>query len=225
MHQIRDRAERLKEQCNLSVNIGGTYMKYPIRHRLILACALLLAGFAAGCATTITPLPTSDPIPTDGSHGLLIGNIRLAWHGTDKSKGLTQPLDMKWSLEEETQGKRFLLADLPTAGPFVVKLPAGSYRIISIRFHGLWEIWHTMLPTTFQVQPGGCTSLGTWELRRETELLEDWITGQIFKNLEPAQAELQHVLAAGACSTVVASSESFVRSKLVSHNSLVDFEF
>lgn len=202
-------------------------MKYPIRHRLILACAILLAGFAAGCATIVTPLSTSDPISTDGNHGLLIGNIQLAWHGSDKSTGLTQPLNMKWSIEEEARGERFLLADLPTAGPFLVKLPAGSYRVIGIRFDGLWETWHTMLPTTFQVQPRGCTSLGTWKLQREKDLLADWITGQIFKNFEPAQAELQQVLAAGDCSTVVASSESSVRSKLVFHNRRfgVDFEF
>lgn len=187
-------------------------------HRLIPACALLLAGFAAGCATIVTPLSTSNPVSTDGSHGLLIGNIQLAWHGTDKSEGRTKPPDMKWSIREETQGKRFFLADLPTAGPFVVKLPAGYYRVEGISFNGLWETWHTVLPATFQVHPGGCTSLGTWELQRETESFADWITGHVFKDLDPTQGALQQALATSNCPTSAAPLESSVRSKLVFHN-------
>ncbi len=200
-------------------------MNYPIRHSLILASVLFLGEFAVGCTTVVTPLSTSNPISTDGSHGLVIGNIQLVWHGTDRSEGLKQPLGLKWSIEEETQGTHFVLADLPTAGPFVVKLPAGSYRVKGIRFDGLWGTWHTVLPTTFQVHSGGCTSLGTWELLRETESFPEWITGQVFKDLEPTPGELQQIIDMSNCPTLTAQLESSVRSKLAFQNRLGGFEF
>jgi hypothetical protein len=128
---------------------------------------------------------------------------------------------MKWSLEEETEGKHIVLADLPTAGPFVVKLPAGSYRVKGISFEGLWGTWHTVLPTTFQVQSGGCTSLGTWELQRQTESFADWITGHVLKDLDPTHVELQQVLAGRDCSTLAGSP---MRSKLAFQNRMGEFE-
>jgi hypothetical protein len=129
---------------------------------------------------------------------------------------------MKWSLEEETQGTHVVLADLPTASPFVVQLPAGSYHVKGISFTDIWGTWHTVLPTTFQVQAGGCTSLGTWELQRETESFADWITGHVFKDLDETHVELQQVLATQDCS---ASAESPVRSKLGFRNGHGGFEF
>lgn len=182
-----------------------------LRHSLILASVLLLAGFVVSCTTVVKPLSTSDPILTDGNHGLLVGHIRLAWHGPDQPERGKGPVDMNWSLEEETQGTHIVLADLPTAGPFVVKLPAGSYRVTGIRFDGVWGTWHTMLPTILQVQSGGCASLGTWELQREPESLEDWITGHVFKELDPTHVELQQILASRDCSTL---AESTVRTKV-----------
>ncbi len=188
-----------------------------LRQKLVFASVLLLVGFAAGCTTVVKPLSTSDPISADGSHGLLVGHIRLAWHGPDQPEGRKGPVDMNWSLEEETQGKRLVLADLPTAGPFMVKLPVGSYRVSDISFDGIGGIWHTVLPTTFLVQSGRCASLGTWELQRETDSLADWITGHVFKGFEPTHVELQPVLASQDCSTVAGSS---VRSKLAFQNRL-----
>lgn len=187
-------------------------MNYAIlRQKLVLASVLLLAGFAVGCTTVVKPISISEPNPTDGRHGLVVGDIRLAWHGPDQPEGRKGPVDMKWSLEEETQGKHIVLADLPTAGPFVVRLPVGSYRVNHIRFGGIWGTWHTVLPTTFQVQSGGCTSLGTWELLRDNDSLEDWLTGHVFKELNPTHVELQEILASQDCSTL---AESTVRTKL-----------
>ncbi|MFO0698317.1 MAG: hypothetical protein U0236_03735 [Nitrospira sp.] len=200
-------------------------MDYSIRHSFVLATVLVLSGFSGGCTTIVTPLSTADTVPTDGNHGLLIGNMQLAWHGADKSKGLKQPLDMKWSIEEETRGKYFTIANLPTSGPFVVQLPAGSYRVKGISFDGIWGTWHTVLPTAFQIQSGGCTSLGTWELQRETESFADWITGHVFKHSEPTQAELHPALATRDCSIRAASSESSVRTKLGFQNRQGGFEF
>lgn len=185
--------------------------------RLIFASALLLAGGAVSCTTVVTPLSTSDLISTDASHGLLVGHIRLAWDGADKLEGRTKPLKMNWSIEEETKGTHFVLTDLPTAGPFVMKLPVGFYRVNDIRFGGISRIWHTMLPTTFLVESGSCTSLGTWELKQEADSFADWITGRVFKEFDPTHVELQQVLAALDCPTVAASTG---RSKLAFQNRL-----
>jgi hypothetical protein len=200
-------------------------MNHSIHHSLIIANVLLLIVFSAGCATVVTPLSTTDPILTDGNHGLLVGHIRLAWHGPDQPEGRKRPLDMKWSLEEETQGTHIVLADLPTAGPFVVKLPVGSYRVQGISFNGIWGTWHTVLPTAFQIQSGGCTSLGTWELQRESESFAAWITGHVFKHSGPTHAELHPALATRECSMRAASSESSVRTKLGFQNRHGGFEF
>jgi hypothetical protein len=148
---------------------------------------------------------------------MLVADIRLAWHGPDQPEGRKQPVDMKWCLEEETQGKHLVLADLPTAGPFIVKLPVGSYRVSGISFDGIGGIWHTVLPATFLIQSGNCTSLGTWELQREIDSLADWITGHAFKGLESEHVELHQVLASQSCSTVADSS---MRSKLAFQNRL-----
>ena len=185
--------------------------------RLVLMRVLLLAGFAAGCTTVVTPLSISHPSPTDGSHGLLVTEIRLTWHEPDQPEGRKQPVGMKWSLEEETQGKHLVLADLPTAGPFIVKLPVGFYRVSDISFDGAGGIWHTVLPTAFPIQSGSCTSLGTWKLQRETDSLADWITGHVFKEFEPTHVEHQQVLASQGCSTV---GDSSLRSKLAFQNRL-----
>lgn len=194
-------------------------MDYPIlRQSLVLASVLFLSGFVVSCTTIVTPLSKSDSVSVDEGHGLLFGNIRLAWHGTDQPKERKKPMGMKWSLEEETRGNHIVLADLPTAGPFVVKLPAGSYRVNGISFDSFWGIWHTVLPTTFQIQPRGCTSLGTWELERETEFFADWITGQVFDDLEPTQGILQQALATRDCPTLAAPLKSSVRSQLAFQN-------
>ena len=182
-----------------------------LRQLLVVASVVWFLAFAAGCTTVVRPLSASDPIPPDKSQGLVLGHVRLAWHGSNTSPGHTQPVDMKWSLEEETQGKRMVIANLPTAGPFVVTLPVGSYRVKDISFKGVWGTWHTVLPTTFQVQAGGCTSLGTWDLQRETESFADWITGHVFEDLDETHVELQQVLATQDCS---ASDGSPLRNKL-----------
>ena len=201
---------------------GGSFMNHSLYRPLILGSVLWLAGFISGCTTVITPLSISDTISPDENHGLLIGNVQLAWHDPDKLKGRAQRLRMKWSIEEVTQGKRIVIADLPTAGPFVVKLPAGSYRINGIRFEDHWGTWHTMLSTAFQVSPGSCTSLGTWKLQRETESLADWITGHLFKDLEPTHVELQQIVASRDCTTL---AELSVRSRLSFQNRMEGYEF
>lgn len=184
-----------------------------LRHGLVFASVFLLVGFTVACTTIVTPLSTSGSVVRNESYGLVFGNVRLDWHGTSLPERLNQPLAMKWSIEEETRGERFLIRDLPTQGQFVLRLPAGFYRLNSISFDSIGGRWHTVLPITLQVQSGGCVSLGTWELQRETESFAGWITGHVLKDLEPTQAELQQVPFMKDCPTL-AVLESPVRSKL-----------
>ena len=194
-----------------------------IRQRFILASVLLSAGLAAGCTTVVTPLSTSDSMSIDGSHGLLVGHIRFARHGPEQPEERKRPVDMKWSLEEETQGTHIVLADLPTDGPFMVKLPVGSYRVKGISVNGIWGTWHTVLPSTFLVQSGGCTSLGTLELQRKPDSFADRLNyrarlqGARSDNVEP-----QQVLETRTCATV---AESSVRSTSGFENGLGGYEF
>lgn len=187
-----------------------------LRHSLIFSSILFLGGLASGCATVVAPLSTSDRVLTDEHHGLLFGNMRFAWHEHDQSEGLDQPQGMRWTLEEEGRGTRFVISDIPTDGSFVVKLPAGAYHVKGISFDGRGT-WRAMLPTTFQVQPRGCTSLGLWELQSEKRFSE-WITGHVLEDLEPTQGQLQQALATRECPTSSAPLDSAMRSKLAFQN-------
>ncbi|UVT20905.1 MAG: hypothetical protein H8K03_03020 [Nitrospira sp.] len=188
------------------------------RHGLMLASFLFLGGLASGCTTVVAPLSDSATVSTDGSHGLLFGHTRLTWFGTGRTEGIQPPQGMRWTLEEETRGKHVVVADLPTDGPFVLKLPAGSYRVKGISFDSLIGIWHAALPTTFHIQPRGCTSLGIWELQRETRFSTGWITGQVLEDLELTQDELQQALAARDCPSLGVLFDASMRSKLAFQN-------
>ena len=184
-----------------------------LRQRVVLAGVLVLGGLASGCTTVVAPLSDSDTMATDEDHGVLVGQMQLTWHTGDLRKGITQPQVMKWTIEDQAAGRRFVVADLPTDGPFGLKLPAGSYRLISISFDRPRGMWQTMLPTTFHVEPRACTSIGIWALQRDQEF-SGWITGQVLKDLEPVQGESQPLLAKRECSVLSVPLASSMRSKL-----------
>lgn len=141
-------------------------------HSVVVVCIFLVMHVALGCTTV---LPVS-PVDDDEGKGLLFGHMRLVWNEIETSEGFKQPVDMKWLIEEETQGKRFLTVYIPTRGPFTLKLPPGSYRVREISFYRPRGIWRSALPTAFQIQPRGCTSLGTWKLQLQTGFFGGWVT-------------------------------------------------
>lgn len=184
---------------------------YPILRRSFpFLTVLLFAHFPLGC-TTVAPVSPLDAVSTDENHGVLFGNMHVAWNETDRSEGFKQPIDMKWWIEEETQGKRFVTAYIPTQGPFTLKLPAGSYRVREISFYGRRGIWHSALPTTFQIQPRECTSLGTWKIQLQTEYFGGWITREVFNDQELPYHDLQRVVTANNCQTIQAPLEASVK--------------
>ena len=175
-------------------------------HRVMVVCIFFVVHFTLGC-TTVVPV---SPIGADEGHGLLFGNMQLVWNETEDSEGFKQPVDMKWWIEEETQGKRYLTAYIPTQGPFTLKLPAGSYRVREISFYSRRGIWHSALPTTFQIQPRGCTSLGAWKLQLQTGFFGGWVTREV-NSQEPPPQGFQRVVMPDDCTTAQASLDASVR--------------
>ncbi|MDR4466061.1 MAG: hypothetical protein MRJ66_17540 [Nitrospira sp.] len=189
--------------------------------RVVLAGVLVLGGLAGGCATVVAPLSNSDTIAADEGHGVLIGQMQLTWHTADLTEGITQPQRMKWTIEDRAAGKRFVVTDLPTDGSFGLRLPAGSYHLIHISFDRPFDrprgVWHSMLPTTFEVEPRSCTSIGIWALQRDKEF-SGWIMGQVLKKVEPAQSEHHQVLAKRNCPALSVPLAPSMRSKLAFQN-------
>jgi len=190
-------------------------MKAKLLKRSILVAALLLSvSTIAGCTSVVVPLSPEVIAMTDDDDGLLFGHIHLTQDGKDRSTGLRWPIDMKWSIEEKTHKRKLLIAHLPVDGPFVVKLPAGSYRITGISFDSTRGVWHTLLPARFDIQPGACTSLGIWKLQMRTRFFAGWITREVFNGQELAQDDPWKILAARGCPVLAPPLESPVGNSL-----------
>lgn len=177
----------------------------------ILVGLLLLSSLALGCATVIKPVLSSGISAPDGVHGLAFGTIHLIRNGKDQTAGLKWPGSMKWWVEDETDGKRFLIPHLPLDGQFILKLPSGSYRVVDITFNGTRGLWHTLLPTTFRILPNHCTSLGTWELEMQAGFFTGWMTRHVSHEQAVVQDDLGIMVEVKDCPTLIATLESPVK--------------
>jgi hypothetical protein len=184
-------------------------MNYPVfRRSMVLMGILLSVHFALGCATVVSPVSSSEVASVDANHGLLVGTIHLT-HGPGDLKWSRE---MKWWVEEQTSGSRIFIKHLPLEGPFVLKLPPGSYRVTDITFTSIRGLWHTVLPTTFSIQPKACTSLGTWELEMQTGFFSGWMTRHVSHEEKVAHDAIERAFGAEGCPTLVAPLESPVKS-------------
>lgn len=186
-------------------------MSHQILRHGFLRSTLLFAGVTLGCATVVTPISPSDTAKADENHGLLVGTIQLIQAGTAQSAALQWPREMQWWVEEQTSGSRILINHLPLDGPFVLKLPPGSYRVTDITFRSIRGIWHTVLPTTFSIQSEACTTLGIWELEMQTGFFTGWVTRQVSHEQEFDQDEFGRFLDAKGCPTLVAPLDYHVK--------------
>jgi hypothetical protein len=107
---------------------------------------------------------------------------------------------MEWQIEEVTDGKRFLTIHVPTDGPFVVRLPVGSYRVTTMRFHSPEGTWQGVLPTAFEIRPGECTSLGTSILQMQLGFVTGWISRHVLHEQAMSRANHDHLLSGNRCS-------------------------
>jgi len=128
-------------------------MNYPILRRgMVLIGILVSTHFALGCTSVVAPVSHSELATTDKNHGLLVGTIHLTHARKSQPSDSKWSGEMKWWVEEQTSGSRMLIKHLPLNGPFVLKLPPGSYRVTDITLTSVRGLWHTVLPTTFSIQ-------------------------------------------------------------------------
>lgn len=187
-------------------------MNYPILRRSMVFMGILLSvHFAVGCTTVVAPISSADVTTTDENHGFLFGTIHLTRNDKDQSAGLQWPKDMKWLVTEETRGKRFLITPLPIDGSYVVRLPAGSYRLVDVSFNSIRGTWHASLPARFTLRPQECTSLGAWKLQLQTAFVGGWLSRQVMDQPALAPDTLQRLLVGRDCPITVALLKPYVR--------------
>lgn len=156
---------------------------------------LLGASLIFGCTSVITPVRPGDTTPfAKPNHGLVLGRMHLVWNGKDSRTGMGGPLDVKWRIEEETSGAQLVVDHVPADGPFVLDLPAGSYRLTTVSLDNSLGVWQTSLPARFSVRSHECTYLGTWELRMQTAFYSGSITRQVLDQQELAQQDLEAIV-------------------------------
>lgn len=93
------------------------YMKdRTFRHVLLMGALVIGIPFAGGCTTHVVPVSPAEIRIADEDHGVLFGKVHLTRNGQDQSAGLEWPREMKWWVEDEPHGKRFLITHLPIDG-------------------------------------------------------------------------------------------------------------
>lgn len=176
---------------------------------------IVVGGVTFGHSTDAVPSSSAEIHGAADGQGILIGTIhrtvRMKRNGQGHTLDAKWSDDMKWSFEETTTGNRSLSIHLPTDGPFVIQLPVGSYRILAIDFESSVGTWRTRLPTTFEIRPQECTSLGSWEIQIQVNFVTGWITRHVFQELEFTGYDRRPVGVEKDCPTSLAPLESSVR--------------
>jgi hypothetical protein len=160
----------------------------------------------------VVPLSASDREQADQDHGLLLGTnhftLGFIRNGQGQFPDFKHLNEMEWHIEEVTHGKRSLTVQLPVDGPFVVRLPVGSYRVTKMSFRSSEGSWQAVLPTAFEIRPWECTSLGTSMLQMQVGFSTGWIRRQVLNEEELSRNENRRILGQKECSTSMAHLES-----------------
>ncbi|MGE3976454.1 MAG: hypothetical protein AB7F94_02600 [Nitrospira sp.] len=164
--------------------------------KLLCGPLLLLTGvLMLGCTTVVTPLqPGYLPSMMKSSHGLVLGRMHLVWNGREQRTGARFPLHVRLRITEEKSGAQVVIDRVPVDGPFVLDLPAASYRLTVVSLHNSLGVWQTSLPATFSVWPQECTYLGTWKLQMQTEFFSGSMTRQVFDQRDLAARDLHAII-------------------------------
>ncbi|MFO0698314.1 MAG: hypothetical protein U0236_03720 [Nitrospira sp.] len=174
------------------------------RSMCLVALLILQVDLSFGSTAVVVPLSAFERVQVDDDHGVLLGthhvvsNIRQ--NGQGHAPDFTHSKEMEWHVEEVTEGKRFLTIHVPTDGPFVVRLPVGSYRVTAMRFRSAEGIWHGVLPTAFEIRPGECTSLGTSMLQIQMGFVTGWIARHVLHEQEISRVNHDQLLSGNSCS-------------------------
>jgi hypothetical protein len=97
-----------------------------------------------------------------------------------------------WWLTHEESHQDYVVWLLTHAGPFVVNLPAGQYRVTRIAYDESAGVWEGSLPATFMVHAGQAAYLGTWEIQFGFLGRAGKIYGRVVDQIEQARDELRH---------------------------------
>ena len=176
---------------------------------------LMIAEISFGTTAVVVPQSASDTVEVDQGHGVLLGanhlTIGLIRNGQGHSPDLTWSNVMTWRLEEVTGRKRSLAVQLPLNGPFAMRLPVGSYRVTQISLDSSVGTWHAVLPTTFEIRPWECTSLGTSMLQMQVGFVTGWITRRVHAEQELVGNNHEQIHGGKGCSTSIAELEPHLK--------------
>ncbi len=181
----------------------------------LMALLILQTNLSFGSIGVVVPLATSEREQADQDHGVLLGTNHLVMsfnrNGQGQAPEFKPSHEMEWHIEEVTYGKRSLTIHVPVDGSFVVRLPIGSYRVMAMRFHSSDGIWHTVLPTAFEIRPWECTSLGTSMLQMRVGFGTGWISRHVLHEQEFSRANHDQLIGGNRCSISRATLGSSVK--------------
>lgn len=187
---------------------------------IILVVSLLFSlSFTLGCAAVLTPMKPGADSSVKPDEGLVIGRIHVTGSGGEPLASADEPFHVpshiQWRVKNEALGKDFVIDGLPSDGPFMLKLPTGSYQLTAFSFDTALGIWQASLPASFTVHSQGCTYLGTWELRTRTGFFDGSIARQVFDQPSLAERDLKIFLDDVLGSPMVTQLSSEMASPLI----------
>ena len=148
-----------------------------------------------GCASIRTPMEPGSTSSLESDEGLVLGRIQLMGSSGEQFASPDQPFrnpfHIQWRLKDTSIGKEFVIDRVPREGPFALKLPTGSYQLTAVSFDTALGIWQASLPTSFTVNPQGCTYLGTWELRMRAGFFDGSVSRQVIDQRSVAESDLK----------------------------------
>ncbi|MGE0643749.1 MAG: hypothetical protein AB7P24_08770 [Nitrospira sp.] len=172
-----------------------------------------------GCTSVRTPIKPGSPGSLEPDEGLVLGRIQLMGSNGERFASPNQPFrspfHIQWRLKEKSFGKEFVIDRLPREGPFVVKLPAGSYQLTAVSFDTALGIWQAILPANFTVSARGCTYLGTWELHMRAGFFDGSVFRQVIDQRSAAESDLKTFVEDGVRPPMIAQLGSAGESSLI----------
>lgn len=185
------------------------------RSIVLIVLVLLITDVSVGSTAVAVPLSALERAEADHDHGVLLGTnhvvMSFSRNGQGQAPEFKHSHEMEWQIEEVTHDKRSLTVQLPVDGPFVVRLPVGSYRVTTMRFRSSKGTWHAVIPTAFEIRPWECTSLGTSMLQMQMGLVTGWISRHVLHEQEISRANHDQLLGGNRCSISRAPLRSSVK--------------
>lgn len=167
-------------------------------NRTVSVVLLLMLNLVVGCTAVLSPMKPGMSELLRSDEGLVLGHIQLTDSNGEAFGSPEQPFrtsfHIQWRLKEQNLGKEYVIDPLPKDGPFVVKLPIGSYELTAVSFDTALGIWQTSLPTTFTVNSQACTYLGAWELRTKAGFFDGSIVRHVVDQHARAEHDLQTIV-------------------------------